>query len=86
MSHTAVSPMSRTRRLRAAAVAMHGGASSLLRLTQPSSLGRLPSRSTLNVWAQRAATSLDTDPGALDAPSSEPFITPLLPSAALAWR
>jgi hypothetical protein len=86
MPQIAVSPVTRTRRLRAAAAAIHGGASSLLRLAQPASLGRLPSRSALSLWAQHAGTSLDSDLAALDGPATEPFITPLLPSAALAWR
>jgi hypothetical protein len=86
MALNANSPISRKRRLRAATLALHGGESGLLRLTQSTRGGRLPSHSALNDWAQRSASSLDSDLGAFDSPPSEPFITYLLPSAALAVR
>lgn len=49
------------RRLRAAAPGVHGGASSMLRLTR---LGdaRLPSGAALSGWAERAAGMLDLTP------------------------
>ena len=50
-----------TRRLRAASPAMHGGASSLLRLARPAD-PRLPSGSALSGWAERAASMLDLSP------------------------
>jgi hypothetical protein len=49
------------RRLRAASPALHGGASSLLRLARGSE-ARLPSGAALSDWAERAATMLDLTP------------------------
>ncbi len=62
------------RRLRAASGAMHGGASSLLRLGRGGE-ARLPSGAALAGWAERAATMLELNPALREAP----------PSAA-AWR
>jgi hypothetical protein len=50
-----------SRRLRAATPALHGGASSLLRLSRPAE-PRLPSGQALAGWAERAAAMLDLTP------------------------
>jgi len=50
-----------SRRLRAAAPGVHGGASSLLRLARGSE-ARLPSGAALSGWAERAAAMLDLTP------------------------
>ena len=49
------------RRPRAASSGMHGGASSLLRLSR-SGETRLPSSAALSGWAERAAAMLDLTP------------------------
>jgi hypothetical protein len=49
------------RRLRAASSAVHGGASSLLRLAR-SGDARLPSGAAMSDWAERAASMLDLTP------------------------
>ncbi|HMO44951.1 MAG TPA: hypothetical protein PKB14_02845 [Rubrivivax sp.] len=49
------------RRLRAASPALHGGASSLLRLARGGET-RLPSSAALSGWAERAAAMLDLTP------------------------
>ena len=49
------------RRLRAASPALHGGASSMLRLARGSDV-RLPSGAALSGWAERTAASLDLTP------------------------
>jgi len=50
-----------SRRLRAAAPRVHGGASSLLRLGRAGEL-RLPSGAALSGWAERAGAMLDLTP------------------------
>ena len=50
-----------SRRLRAAAPRLHGGASSLLRLGRGGET-RLPSGATLAGWAERASAMLDLTP------------------------
>lgn len=50
-----------SRRLRAASPAVHGGASSLLRLARGGD-ARLPSGAALSSWAERAAAMLDLTP------------------------
>jgi hypothetical protein len=50
-----------SRRLRAAAPGVHGGASSLLRVARGSE-PRLPSGAALSGWAERAAAMLDLTP------------------------
>jgi hypothetical protein len=52
---------SAARRLRVASPALHGGASSVLRLARGSD-ARLPSGAALNDWAERAAAMLDLTP------------------------
>ncbi|MGL4808859.1 MAG: hypothetical protein ACRC4O_08970 [Giesbergeria sp.] len=52
---------STSRRLRAAAPGLHGGASSLLRVARGSDV-RLPSGAALSDWAERAAGMLDLTP------------------------
>jgi hypothetical protein len=49
------------RRLRAASSAVHGGASSMLRLARTGD-ARLPSGAALSGWAERAAAMLDLTP------------------------
>lgn len=77
--------MSRTRRIRPAAPALPGGASSLLRLAQPATR-RLPTGDALSQWVQRAAGSLAADMVAIGHHSSSALVTPLAPSATLGWR
>jgi hypothetical protein len=50
-----------TRRLRPAAAAMQGGASSMLRLARAGD-SRLPSGAALSGWAERAVAMLDLTP------------------------
>jgi hypothetical protein len=57
-ANPAVNP---ARRLRPAAAAMHGGASSMLRLARAGD-ARLPSGAALSGWAERAAAMLDLTP------------------------
>lgn len=82
-------PLPRPRRMRAAAHSVHGGASSLLRLTQPAG-ARWPSGSALAEWAQRASAAMAPEMVAVADYASEAFVTPLHPSAALrlgaTWR
>lgn len=54
-------PAAGARRLRAASPALHGGASSLLRLGRVGD-ARLPSGAALAGWARRAAAMLDLTP------------------------
>jgi hypothetical protein len=77
--------MPRTRRIRPAAFALHGGASSMLRLT-PAAAPRLPSGEGLARWVQRAAGAMAADMVAIGEHSSTALVTPLAPSAALSWR
>lgn len=49
------------RRLRAASPALHGGASSLLRLARTGD-ARLPSGAAMSGWVERAAAMLDLTP------------------------
>jgi hypothetical protein len=77
------------RRLRAASPALHGGASSLLRLARGSE-ARLPSGAALSDWAGRAATMLDLTP-MMVGPLTQPHPAPLHAEAADArqareWR
>lgn len=60
-SPSLLSASNASRRLRAASPALHGGASSLLRLARGSG-ARLPSGAALSDWAERAATMLDLTP------------------------
>lgn len=82
-------PLARPRKLRAAASRVNGGASSLLRLAQPGGV-RLPTRSDLTEWAQRASAAMVPEMVAVADDAREAFITPLQPSGALrtapAWR
>lgn len=82
-------PLTRPRRMRAAAHSVHGGASSLLRLAQPAAL-RWPSGSSLAEWAQRASIALAPEMVSVADDASEAFVTPLHPSASLrigaSWR
>lgn len=82
-------PLPRPRRMRAAAHSVHGGASSLLRLTQPTGV-RWPSGSALAEWAQRASVAMAPEMVTVADDASEAFVTPLHPSASLhvgtAWR
>lgn len=75
----------RSRRIRPAAFALHGGASSMLRLT-PAAAPRLPSGEGLARWVQRAAGAMAADMVAIGEHSSTALVTPLAPSAAPAWR
>jgi hypothetical protein len=61
MSSTPIHYANASRRLRAAAPGLHGGASSLLRLARGSE-PRLPSGAALSGWAERAAAMLDLTP------------------------
>jgi hypothetical protein len=61
MSNTSLVPVPASRRLRAASPALHGGASSMLRLARGSDT-RLPSGAALSGWAERAAAMLDLTP------------------------
>jgi hypothetical protein len=61
MSSPSAHPANASRRLRAAAPGLHGGASSLLRLGRGSDLS-LPSGAALSGWAERAAAMLDLTP------------------------
>jgi hypothetical protein len=84
MTNTSLVPAAALRRLRAASPALHGGASSLLRLARGSD-ARLPSGAALSGWAERAAAMLDLTPMVVG-----PRPTPL-PEAApqpveLPWR
>lgn len=60
------------RRLRAAAIGMHGGASSMLRLAKATD-ARLPSNAALSGWAERAAAMLDLSPLPEAAPVEQPL-------------
>jgi len=68
--------------MRAAAHSVYGGASSLLRLAQPTGM-RWPTGSALTEWAQRASAALTPDMVAVAENASEAFVTPLQPSPAL---
>jgi hypothetical protein len=68
--------------MRAAAHSVHGGASSLLRLAQPTG-NRWPTGTALAEWAQRAAAALAPEMVAVADDASEAFITPLQPSPSL---
>ncbi len=61
MSNTSLVSAPAPRRLRAASPALHGGASSMLRLARGSDM-RLPSGAALSGWAERAAAMLDLTP------------------------
>jgi hypothetical protein len=61
MPSTSLLPTPAARRLRAASSAVHGGASSLLRLARTGD-ARLPSGAALSGWADRAAAMLDLTP------------------------
>ena len=61
MSNTSLVPVPASRRLRPASPALHGGASSLLRLARGSD-ARLPSGAALSGWAERAGAMLDLTP------------------------
>jgi len=61
MSITSLVSAPASRRLRAASPALHGGASSMLRLARGSE-ARLPSGAALSGWAERAAAMLDLTP------------------------
>jgi hypothetical protein len=61
MTSTSLFSASASRRLRAAAPGMHGGASSLLRLGRAGD-ARLPSGAALSGWAERAGAMLDLTP------------------------
>ncbi|MFO1218545.1 MAG: hypothetical protein U1E89_09260 [Burkholderiaceae bacterium] len=82
-------PLTRPRKLRAAASRVHGGASSLLRLAQPGGV-RLPTTSELADWAHRAAAVIGPEMVEVADDAREAFVTPLQPSATLraaaAWR
>ena len=82
-------PLTRPRKLRAAATSIHGGKSSLLRLAQPGGV-RLPTRSELTEWAHRASAAMVPEMVSVAEGASEAFVTPLQPSPSLravpAWR
>jgi hypothetical protein len=61
MTSTSLVSASASRRLRAAAPGVHGGASSLLRLGRAGDT-RLPSGAALSGWAERAGAMLDLTP------------------------
>ena len=61
MSSTSLVSAPSARRLRAASPALHGGASSMLRLARGSD-ARLPSGAALSGWAERAGAMLDLTP------------------------
>lgn len=61
MTPTSLVSASASRRLRAAAPGVHGGASSLLRLGRGGET-RLPSGAALSGWAERAGAMLDLTP------------------------
>lgn len=61
MTSTSLVSTPAARRLRAASPALHGGASSMLRLARGSD-ARLPSGAALSGWAERAAGMLDLTP------------------------
>ena len=68
------SASSAARRLRAASPALHGGASSVLRLARGSD-ARLPSGAALSGWAERAAAMLDLTP-MMVGPLTRPYTAP----------
>ncbi len=61
MTSTSLLSAPASRRLRAAAPGVHGGASSLLRLGRAGD-ARLPSSAALSGWAERAGAMLDLTP------------------------
>ena len=61
MASTSLVSASAARRRRAASPALHGGASSVLRLARGTD-ARLPSGAALSDWAERAAAMLDLTP------------------------
>jgi hypothetical protein len=61
---------------------VHGGASSLLRLAQPTGT-RWPTGTALAEWAQRASAALAPEMVSVADDASEAFVTPLLPSPSL---
>jgi len=61
MTSTSLLSAPASRRLRAAAPGVHGGASSLLRLGRAGET-RLPSGAALSGWAERAGAMLDLTP------------------------
>ena len=71
MSYTSLVPASAARRLRVASPALHGGASSVLRLARGSDT-RLPSGAALSGWAERAAAMLDLTPMMVGPQAAEP--------------
>ena len=75
-------PLARPRRMRAASHSVHGGASSLLRLAQPTNV-RWPSGSALAEWAQRASAALAPEMVSVAEDASEAFVTTLQPSPSL---
>ena len=77
MSNPAPNPQP-TRRLRAAASGMQGGASSMLRLAKATE-ARLPSNAALSGWAERAASMLDLSPLPEPMPVERPLPAPPLP-------
>lgn len=76
---TAQSYQPRQRRLRPASLGLHGGASSLLRLSQPTN-ARLPAGSDLAQWVQRASASMAPEMAEVADDASPAFITRLQPS------
>jgi hypothetical protein len=61
MTSTSLLSAPASRRLRAAAPGVHGGASSLLRLGRAGD-ARLPSGAAISGWAERAGAMLDLTP------------------------
>ncbi len=61
MPSTSLVPTPGSRRIRAASLGVHGGASSMLRLARTGD-ARLPSSAALSDWAERAAAMLDLTP------------------------
>ena len=72
MSNTSLVPVPASRRLRPASPALHGGASSMLRLARGSD-ARLPSGAALSGWAERAAAMLDLTPMMVGPRASQRF-------------
>lgn len=75
-----VATSNNARRLRAASPALHGGASSLLRLARHGDQ-RLPPGAAMTGWAERAAAMLDLTPMMVGVPTgaaaSAPVTRPL---------
>lgn len=86
MTSTSLLSAPASRRLRAAAPGVHGGASSLLRLGRAGD-ARLPSGAALSGWAERAGAMLDLTPMMVGPQtqalrSAAPVHEPGLPAAA----